>query len=143
MDKKSEIWQNLQRFANEHKIILQDKGEIGFGRPCVGFMRGDNYISFNPVNDSTFDWIWPQDDRLYPPSGVNKYHKGYYLAVLVCDDDDSDDGDYDAGLTQLNDWIKHLESQGEVHIEKFSTGATGLQAAVSGFFDYAIRINDE
>jgi hypothetical protein len=49
MNKNSETWQNLQRFANEHKLILEDEGQIGFGRPCVGFVKVGSYIAYNPL----------------------------------------------------------------------------------------------
>jgi len=126
----------LQEFASKHKIILSEKGEIGFGRPCVGFLHGDNYIGYNPTKDggNYVPVFGKHDDRLYPPEGVKSYHKGDYLAVLVSNDN------YDAGLEQLLKWINHLESQGEVEVVEFETGATGLQTIMTGLFGRAIRI---
>jgi len=128
----------LQEFAQKHSIILNEKGEIGFGRPCVGFVHGDNYISFNPLQDGgDYEPIFGEyDDRLYPPEGVESYHKGDYVAVLVSDEK------YHKGLKQLLKWVEHLESQGEVEVVEYQTGATGLQAVISGMFGRAIKFKD-
>jgi hypothetical protein len=106
------ILSNLQRFADEHGLTLVERGECGFGRPCVGLTRNDNYIAFNPRDDNLQD-IWPDDGRLYPPEGVDNYHKHMCLAVLVHNDD------YNEGLRQLNKWIVHLESQGKPFIDTY------------------------
>ena len=136
MKKDSEIWLNLQRFANEHKLILEDKGEVGFGRECVGFLgKNNSYIDFNPIRMSDLKWIWEYDIRLFSPESVkDAYHKDNCLAVLV------NDGDYDRALEQLNEWVKHLEAQGEVYIESYKTEAKGLQIITSGVIGYAVRI---
>ena len=65
MDK---IKKELQDFANKHKIVLDEHGECGFGRPCVGFLHGDNYIDINPHHSETYKPIWEIDDRLYAPN---------------------------------------------------------------------------
>lgn len=133
MDFSHPIYQNLLRFANHHKIILQDQGEVGFGRPCVGFTHGDNYINFNPTDAVKYEYI-PElyDERLEAPRGVNAYHKHDCLAVLV------ENGDYDTALVQLNDWINHLEDQGEVKITPYPTGAVGIQALLTGVIGHAV-----
>jgi hypothetical protein len=135
MEKTNEIYQNLQRFANEHKLILEDHGEVGFGRPCVGFLHGHNYVDYNPMNLESFEYIpgFKIDDPV--PSGVNAYHKHDCMAVLVENDD------YDEALRQLNEWVKHLESLGTVEIVQYETGARGMQAVISGFFGKAIKIS--
>jgi hypothetical protein len=35
-------------FALKHKVIFEEDGEVGMGRPCVGFVRGDGYVDYNP-----------------------------------------------------------------------------------------------
>lgn len=135
MDKNSETWKNLQRFANEHKIILEDEGEVGFGRPCVGFIKGDGYIDYNPTQHPDYEYVWEQDARLGPSNQIpNAYHKHHCMAVLVQGDD------YDSALEELNEWVKHLEAQGEVYVTEYETGATGIQAVLSGLIGYAVRI---
>lgn len=138
MDKSNPIWQNLQRFANEHKVILEDDGEIGFGRPCVGFLRGGSYIAYNPRCYPGLKLVWPYDRRLGPPKAVrDAYHKGNYLAILVPDDN------YDKALCQLNAWVECLRSLGEIEVVDFETGATGTQAIFSGYIAYAIRFKGQ
>ena len=137
MDKTDEVFKNLQRFANDHQLILEPKGECGFGRPCVGFLsRAGNYVAHNPYSEKgDYELIKEfEDDRLYATDDVNSYHKHDCLAVLVSD------GDYDEGLIQLNKWVEHLESLGEVEIVEYKTGAAGLQSVISGLYNYAVRI---
>ena len=128
----------LQEFATKHSLVLSEKGEIGFGRACVGFLHGDNYVSYNPIKDGgDYAPIFGEyDDRLYAPDGVESYHKGDYLAVLVKDED------FKKGLKDLLKWVEHLESQGEVEIVEYETGATGLQAMISGMFAKALKLKD-
>jgi hypothetical protein len=138
MDKNSETWKNLQRFANEHKLILEDEGEVGFGRPCVGFIKSGGYVDYNPMQHPDYEYAWERDARLKPPPQTpNAYHKHQCMAVLVQDDD------YDSALEELNEWVKHLEAQGEVYVTEYKTGATGIQAILSGVFGYAVRMREE
>lgn len=124
----------LQAFANKHKIVLQEKGECGFGRPCVGLMHGDNYVDHNPMRYPDYSHVWAYDDRLCAPDGVQAYHKHDCLAVLAPDDN------YQEALEQLLAWVECLESHGELEVVEYQNGATGLQAAVSGVFGKAIRL---
>jgi hypothetical protein len=127
----------LQAFANKHKVVLEDKGECGFGRPCVGFTYGGNYIDYNPMSmGSDYKQIWPYDSRLSTPAGVDAYHKHDCVAVLVTDDN------YEAALDQLLKWVEHLESHGVLEVVQYETGADGIQALVSGVFGRAIRFKD-
>jgi aminoglycoside phosphotransferase family enzyme len=126
--------ENLQRFANKHKIVFEDKGEVGFGRECVGFLHGDNYIDYNPTDHENYEPIWGNDIRLLPPEETpNAYHKHDCLAVLV-------HGDYDKAILELNAWINNLEKQGEVYIQEYETKADSLQALMVGLFGHAVRI---
>ena len=125
----------LTVFAEKHGVLLETKGEIGFGRPCVGFLRGQSYVAYKPLNMKTYDVIEGfDDDRVDPPEEVNSYHKGDYMAVLVeCDD-------YDEALHQLGLWVDSLKAAGEVEIVSYSTGAVGMQAMLSGSTGHAVRI---
>ena len=139
MENNDPVYLNLQRFANEHKVLLEDHGEVGFGRPAVGFVRGTGFIDHNPYrytgDHGLEDIAELKDKRLYPPDGVgDAYHKHDCLCVLVHDDD------YDTALRQLNVWVEYLESLGPIEIVEYSTGATGVQAIFSGIVGYAIRI---
>ena len=127
----------LQEFANKHSVVLEKKGEIGFGRACVGFLHGESFISYNPTDSETFKYILGErDERICSPSGVDSYHKGNYMAVLVSADD------YNEGLLQLLKWVEHIESQGEVEVVEYPTGATGLQALISGMYAKAIKLKN-
>jgi hypothetical protein len=123
-----------QRFANDHKIVFEDHGEVGFGRPCVGFTSGSGYIDIHPLDRTDYNELWPHDARLAAPRGVEAYHKHNCLAVLVLGDDD-----YDSAILQLAQWVEHLEAQGAVEIVSYPTGASGLQAMISGMVGKALR----
>ena len=134
MDKNSPTWRKLQEFANEHKLILEDKGEVGFGRPCVGFIKGTGYIDYDPLDRPDYlTKVFPNDKDLDPPQGVpNAYHKHSCMAVLVHGDD------YDAALEELAVWVDDLNRIG-VRVVDFPTGAYGIQALISGVTGYAFR----
>ena len=122
---------NIQEFANRFKLIFEDKGECGFGRECVGLTSGTNYVDYNPICEPNYDYVEGfYDERLYNIAPEKAYHKHNCLAVLGRDDD---------SIRQLSEWVDKLNELGAV-VEKYKTGATGLQAIISGFENYAVRI---
>lgn len=136
--------ERIQAFAREHRLVFEDHGEVGFGRPCVGLMHGDQYVAYRPTR-YVFDSPWDinisdivrvegfQDDRVCPPDSVtDAYHKHDCLAVLVHDDS------YDTAILQLADWVARLEQVG-VEIAPYQTGAQGVHALVHGLIGYAVR----
>jgi len=133
-----QIRANLQEFANKHKLIFEDRGEVGFGRSCVGFLhRAGGYVEYNPTRSKSWEYIWPSDPRLRAPKGTpDAYHKHDCMAVLVRGED------YDAALKQLSAWVEHLEAQGELEVVDYETGALGMQAILTGIISYAIRFKE-
>lgn len=122
-----------QDFALKHKVIFQDEGECGFGRECVGFNSGDKWIDHNPRN-SGGDYEPIKElacDAAYPPEGVAAYHKHDCLAVL---------GRGDEAIIGLAKWVLTMEAAGTVEIREFKTGATGIQALLSGLFGRAVFV---
>lgn len=127
--------ERCQNFATKHKLIFEDTGTVGFDRPCVGFIRGSGYIDYNPLQYPDFSNVWPHDHRLGPPAGVeDAYHKHDCLAVLVHEEN------YGVAIDQLAAWVDHLESQGEVEVVEYATGATGVHAFMTGAYHWAVRI---
>lgn len=127
----------VQDFANRHKLIFEDRGEVGIGRPCVGLLRNDRYLDYHP-HDVDYEPITDptglHDARLAPPAFIEDvYHKHDCVCVLVHNDD------YDRAIAQLSVWLQELERQGNIEIVRFHTGATGLQTMFTGAFGYAIR----
>jgi len=124
----------LRAFAKKHNLRLVVDGSVGFGRECVGFLDPrENYPDFDPwlYGDeivSVFDeeWNW------CPKEVEDAYHKHTCMAVLVHDED------YDKALDQLLLWVHHLDKI-DVTLVEFETGATGLQAMLSGKTGYAFR----
>ena len=122
---------NIQEFANRFKLIFEDDGEVGFGRKCVGLTNGSNYIDYNPTQFPDYDYVEEfYDERLYDIVPENAYHKHNCLAVL---------GNEESSIIQLSEWIDKLKELGAV-VEKYKTGATGIQALISGTENYAIKL---
>ena len=121
---------NILQFANKFKLVFEDEGECGFGRECVGLMKVNNYVDYNPT-DANCDYIKEfYDERLYKISPSDAYHKHNCLAVLGRGDD---------AIRQLSDWVDKLNELGVV-VDSYETGYTGLRALLSGVIGYAVRI---
>ena len=122
---------NIQEFANRFKLIFEDDGEVGFGRKCVGLTNGNNYVDYNPTQFPDYDYVEEfYDERLYDIIPENAYHKHNCLAVL---------GNEETSIIQLSEWIDKLKELGAV-VEKYKTGATGIQALITGTENYAIKL---
>lgn len=124
-------------FALRHDVFFEQHGGIGFGRECVGFLRRSHYVAYNPYSDEypmEDETPFGVDDRFYcHDEAPNAYHKGDYLAVLVCD------GDYDAAKIELAKWIQKIEEQGDVEIVPYRQDSHTLGAGLG----YAIRYKGE
>jgi hypothetical protein len=122
---------NIQEFANRFKLIFEEEGECGFGRECVGLTNGNNYVDYNPCNSIDYDYIKDfYNEKLYDIVPEKAYHKHSCLAVLGRGDD---------SIIQLSEWVDKLNELGAI-IDKYETGATGIQALISGTHNYAVRI---
>ena len=123
---------NIQEFANKHKLIFDPEGECGFGRECVGLLHGDNYVDYNPTDSVNYDYIEGfYDERLNEIAPEDAYHNHNCLAVL---------GRGDNAIRQLSDWVDKLKELG-VTVESYPTGATGIQSMISGVIGRAVKIN--
>jgi len=125
----------LQAFADKHDLTFEGRGEVGFGRPCVGFTKCTGYIEYNAIKAPAYDAVWPSDAHMCVPPGVpDAYHKATCMSVLV------DDDDYDTALRQLLIWVEAWEMSG-IHLEQFATGyATGtVGALLHGTHGWAFR----
>ena len=122
-----------QDFANRHKVIFDDEGECGFGRECVGFREDGGWIDHNPCSSSgDYEKIAGFDcPDAYAPDDVNSYHKHDCLAVL---------GRGDEAVIGLARWVQKMEAAGEVKLSRYATGATGLQAMLTGVTRLAVTI---
>jgi hypothetical protein len=132
----------LERFALKHKLAIELEGEVGFGRECVGLTHGNNYIGYHP-------WVYKQngtlhpdlvehpdpkimDPRLKPPKGYapDAYHKHTCVCVLGRSPD---------AIAQLVAWADYYEELG-VEAVDYETGATGLQAMMTGVLGKAFAV---
>lgn len=127
------VYRVLNRFAIDNKLILEEKGSVGFGRDCVGFVKGSGYINYNPTTYPDFDLAFPNREYIYPPNTApDAYHKHECMCVLVHDDN------YKKALRQLYAWVNHLTDSNNFEVLEYDTGAQGMQAIISGIVGYAI-----
>lgn len=102
----------MQTWCAQQSCQLVTRGEVGFGRPCVGVQSGQSYLDF-------FWMEWNDDEevrkQMYADERIQNfrraapedaYHKHPCMAVLVHNDD------YDKALQQLYTWIKYCEENG-------------------------------
>ena len=76
----------LTEWAARYRCSLQLGGQVGFGRDCVGVLKGDAYLDYKDCPE-----IWTPGDA---------YHKHDCVAVL---------GHGDDALEQLYRWVKWLD----------------------------------
>jgi hypothetical protein len=123
--------ENILKFANRFKLVFEDEGECGFGRECVGLISGTNYVAYNPCRHPDYEQIEKYYDfRLNEIKPPDAYHKDDCLAVL---------GREEKAIKQLSDWVDELNKLGAI-IEKYETGATGMQALISGTIGVTVLI---
>jgi len=122
---------NIQAFADKFDLGFEEEGEVGFGRECVGLLKEDKYVDYNPT-DSHYERLTDfYDERLDDITPPDAYHKHDCLAVLGRGDD---------AIRQLSDWVDKLIELGAT-VESYKTGATGFQSLISGTTGYAVKLS--
>lgn len=118
-------------FARTHGLTFTERGEVGIGRPCVGLLKGSGYVEYNPSHFPDFEPIAGLQTERFPLV-LDAYHKHPCLAVLVFNEN------YDRAVRRLGQWIERIEARPPVRVVEYETGATGLQAFVTGVTGTAI-----
>lgn len=122
---------NIQDFADKFGLTFTLEGECGFGRECIGLLWEESYVDFNPLAYPDYDYVEDfYDERLFDIAPERAYHKHNCLAVLERDDE---------SIRQLSDWVDKLNALGAT-LQKFKTGATGLQVMFSGLERMAVKL---
>lgn len=125
---------NIQDFANENGIIFEQEWKIGFWRECIGLKDWNHYISYNPINDSTYDNIEDlYDERFYDIAPEDSYHKWDYFAVLWR---------WEGAIKQLSKWVDELRKL-NVELVTYNTWATWMQALLSWATGIAFKIKEK
>ena len=121
----NECKQNIQEFANQHKIIFDDEGDCGFGRECIGLRSDHTWIAFNPYDSETYKPIEEySDDRFHAIAPKDAYHKHDCIAVL---------GRGDKVIIQLSDWVDKLRELNVKLIEIPNKFDNMIQYLMSGY----------
>lgn len=101
----SEKYPNIKRFLELNpEFRLEENGEVGFGRPCVGILYGDSYVytSHYDTEENDFELL----GSLSVPPAENAYHKVDCLCVLTADISKEE------ALKELDDWIERILNKG-------------------------------
>ena len=122
---------NIQEFAKAHNVEFNQEGEVGFGRECVGLSKNNSYIDYCPINMTDYDEI-PEyyHQELLEIAPADSYDKHNCMAVL---------GRGELAIRQLSEWVDKLKELNAT-IVQYNTGATGIQAMVTGRTHYTIQI---
>ena len=126
--------ETCQRFANQHKVIFEDDGEVGFGRECVGFIsRSGGFLDHNPRRAPNYEAIEEAACELaHPGEGIfDAYHKHECMAIL---------GRGAGAVSQLALWVRQLEAAGTVSVIQYETGQTGIGALINGVMGHAVMV---
>lgn len=105
---------------------LITRGEVGFGRPCVGISIHEGYVDFNPIDGDTFERIEELYHEELFPKIEDAYHKHDCFAVLVHDDD------YEEGLRQLREWVEDIRQHGKPVVVEYEGSRHSLSAFMTG-----------
>lgn len=126
---------NLNDFPNIKKLCddtgLQfSKGEIGFGRPCVGLLNvvTDCYVDYEIHNMVTYKIV----AELTVETPEDAYHKNPSLAVLIQPEDYENHTDQEVlkAMEQLEEWCLKINEHGYKIQEYTETGT--LSSMVKG-----------
>lgn len=103
---------DLNRWCNRYGLALVLEGECGFGRECVGIIKGNGYV----------DYDWSDDDFWVPEDA---YHKHPCLAVL---------GRGEKAIAQLHEWVQRIDADGWVVETAGRRPNSDIDAFLHGYF---------
>lgn len=109
----------LNKFCFAHDIELVEKGEIGFGRPCVGIYKDGCFVGYNSFwyAGGELHYYFKEDKRFEQLKTENSYHKVDCFAV-ICEDDVFK---YRNAVIELANWIYSIEEIGKVSIKSYQS----------------------
>ena len=143
-----EAIQICERFALRHELIFRKEGEVGFGRPCCGFLAGNSaYVDYNPervryrgqeINPSIFEKVEEfHKVDLSPPDTIHHaYEKHECLAVIHHWAEDAENENSPA-IVELATWVQDMERKaaeagGELFVGPYEHGWRGLAGIFHG-----------
>lgn len=131
----------IKTFTEQTGFVFEERGEIGFGRNCVGIVNTStqSYVAYETRHPRTFEVI-AQHEVAYALQAPNAYHKGPYLAVLY---DGTEEKRLEA-IAELEQWISNilaagykLEEYQEVNtLTALAYGGSVTQKALGGGMNY-------
>lgn len=117
---------HIEAFVKETGLQFMEKGEIGFGRNCVGIMnpKTECYIAYQTYDDDYRTALSHEVAMNTTPEDA--YHKGPYLAVLY---DGTEEGRQGA-IKQLDEWLEKIMAA-SYEIEEY-TETNSLASLMAG-----------
>lgn len=116
----------LATWAAKNGCALELEGEVGFGRECVGIMKGTAYLDYAHL------WDEYPDEEFWTPD--DSYHKHPCLAVLGRGEDATE---------QLYQWVKWLDEHGWTVETVERRPEHALDAMFHGFETYRLAKRSE
>lgn len=124
--------ETLRAFAERHAITLELDGTVGV-RPCVGFLRGTEYVRYNPFDMTTFEAVAGfEGSEIEDAAPPNAHHEHRCLAVLI-------ETDKDTAIAELADWALAL-AELDLELVEYETGARGPQLLITPARGHALRV---
>ncbi len=144
-------------FATKYQLKFKTDAFVGFGRPCVGFLKDDFWVTFNPgrflqgdpyyeeIEVAKFDPSHVQGQAIIshqPRQGVpDAYHKDDFFCVLKNgemnigrSEEEVEHGtqeELEEAVRQLAVWVHHLEDLPRpIKVLKYATDASGTMLMI-------------
>lgn len=121
----------LKRFAKQLGCEYKESS-IGFDRDCVSISKGTNSLGYNL--EAMYGTGTSSDERLQPPDGVEAYHKGNYMAVLITKDNTKE-----MAIDQLFNWVRNIDIY-ELEVYSFYSPIPTVGSLLGNPFEPAVRI---
>jgi hypothetical protein len=127
----------LLDFAKDSGLTLVERGESGFGRPCVGFTVAGHYPEYKPyIRSGDYEEVEAlcDPDCAPPRDAFDAYHKADVFCVLA---HAATEKDYDEAERQLHIWMSNIKGKGGARLVTYASGADTFAAVLSGVIGYA------
>lgn len=99
----------IDKFTKQTGFKFEERGEIGFGRNCVGIIdeANETYLAYEANHPRTHE-VLIRHEVAYAMQAPNAYHKGPYLAVLY---DGTEEKRLEA-IAELEQWVQNILDAG-------------------------------
>lgn len=120
----------LTNFCKINDVELIEKGEVSFGRSCVGIFKDGSFVGYNSFyyNNGKLIYYFKNDKRFENLRAENAYSKCDCFAV-ICEDDVFK---YRNAVIELANWIYSLEKVASIKIKTYESKSTNAKVFFTG-----------